>query len=82
MKTVTIRGLPDETHALLKKRAQSNRRSLNQEVIAELSRVEGLRKKDDRVARLIAGAQQVGRGVKLPLSGKEIVEAIHEGRRR
>ena len=81
MKTLTIRGLPDEVHALLKNRAHSNRRSLNREVIAELSRVQELRTKNERVARLIAGSEQVGRGVKVPLSREEIVSAIHDGRR-
>jgi plasmid stability protein len=81
MKTLTIRGLPDEVHAFLKNRAQSNRRSLNQEVIAELSRVQELKRKNERVARLIAGSEQVGRGVKVPLSREEIVSAIHDGRR-
>ena len=41
MATLTIRNLPDELHAILKERARQNRRSLNQEVIAELSAVGG-----------------------------------------
>ncbi len=36
MATLTIRNLPEELHAALKERALRNRRSLNQEVIAEL----------------------------------------------
>lgn len=37
MANLTIRNLPDELYASLKERAKRNRRSLNQEVIAELA---------------------------------------------
>jgi len=80
MKTLTIRGLPDEVHALLKSRAQKNRRSLNQEVISELSRVEEAQGKYERVTRLKAGAERVRQGVKGPLSREEISAGIREGR--
>lgn len=81
MKTLTIRGLPDEAYSLLKSRAQKNRRSLNQEVIAELTKVEEVQGKYERVARLIAGAERVRRGVKVPLSREEISAGIREGRK-
>ncbi len=37
MATLTIRNLPEELHHSLKLRAKQNHRSVNQEVIAELS---------------------------------------------
>ena len=37
MATLTIRNLPEELHDTLKIRAKRNHRSVNQEVIAELS---------------------------------------------
>ena len=36
MANLTVRGLPDEVHMRLKESAKANRRSLNQEIIAEL----------------------------------------------
>ena len=39
MTTLTLKGLPDELHAALKRRAQRNRRSLNSEAIACLEQV-------------------------------------------
>jgi plasmid stability protein len=37
MPSITIRNLPQDLHTRLKKQAQRNRRSLHQEVIAELA---------------------------------------------
>jgi antitoxin FitA len=39
MATIAIRDLPEHLHLILKQRARRNRRSLNQEVIAELAEV-------------------------------------------
>lgn len=39
MATLTIRNVPNELHDALKERARKNRRSVNQEVIAELAAV-------------------------------------------
>ncbi len=52
MKTLTIRDLPDALHAALKDRARRNRRSLNQQVIAELSRIEAVETGEERAARV------------------------------
>ena len=52
MKTLTIRDLPAPLHAALKERARRNRRSLNQQVIAELSRIESFEGDDERTARV------------------------------
>jgi plasmid stability protein len=41
MITITIKGIPKETHRELKRRAAANRRSLNNEVIFALESVLG-----------------------------------------
>ena len=46
MATITLKNLPDELHARLKKRAARNRRSLNNEVIACLEGVAGFESGD------------------------------------
>lgn len=38
MADLTIRGLPDELHALLRQRAEANHRSVNRETIALIER--------------------------------------------
>ncbi|MCF6311002.1 MAG: Arc family DNA-binding protein [Verrucomicrobiales bacterium] len=80
MKTLTIRGLPDEVHGRLKKRAKANRRSLNQEVIAELAREYEVEERKAKVERIIASADRFRAGLKRTLSAEEIREAIEEGR--
>lgn len=81
MKTLTIRGLPQNVHENLKRRATENRRSLNQEIIAELvEAVEG----DDvrgRVNSVIASNERFRGQLKNTLSEEEIREAIDDGRR-
>jgi plasmid stability protein len=88
MATLTIRNLPEDLHALLKERARKNRRSLNQEVIAELSavpesmddtaRVAASRERMRRVTAEIDGVRNRMTGF---MSGEEIDAAIEEGRR-
>jgi len=88
MATLTIRNVPDDLHARLKERARRNRRSLNQEVIAELD--EALRSpesEEERIARRRAineeASRQVARlreGVTRYMTTEEIREAIEEGR--
>jgi plasmid stability protein len=41
MITITIKGIPKETHRALKKRAAANRRSLNNEIIFTLETMLG-----------------------------------------
>ena len=83
MATLTIRNLPDELHLVLKERAKRNRRSLNQEVIAELismSSGEGVEKPGDRVAREIEEIEKLrGRATSF-LSADEIAAAKNSGR--
>ena len=52
MKTMTIRDLPEEVHARLKERARRNRRSLNQQVIADLSQIGFGESPEERAARV------------------------------
>jgi len=83
MKTITIRELPDELHAVLKERAKANRRSLNQQVIAELGGVvpmetEGERKM--RVEREIRRAGELRSRMKGFMTAAEIDAAKTEGR--
>ena len=89
MKTLTIRGLPDEVHGALKDRARLNRRSLNQEVIAELAegRIEGeavverRRLAHERMERALANVDTLRTKMPRFMSADEIDEAIKEGRR-
>ena len=88
MATLTIRDLPDELHLLLKERAKRNRRSLNQEVIAELAAVLEV---GDEKARLDAARKRMRRttaeidGIRSRMtrfmSAGEIDAAKKEGRR-
>ncbi|MEO8202556.1 MAG: Arc family DNA-binding protein [Betaproteobacteria bacterium] len=38
MPTLTLKNIPEEVHAVLKKSAEKNRRSLNSEILARLER--------------------------------------------
>lgn len=81
MKTLTIRGLPDEVHLELKERAKKNRRSLNQEVIAELSNRVAEDEAEYRVKKILNAAETFRAGLKRPLSGDEIRNAIDEDKK-
>lgn len=89
MPTLTIRNVPDELHSALKERAKRNRRSLNQEVIAELSAVEGDEELDEarldrareRARSGLAKIDEVRSRMKRFMTGEEIDAAIREGRR-
>lgn len=78
MKTLTIRGLPDDVHERLKQRARLNRRSLNQELIAEL--VEVL-KDDVGGGEVLSACEHFRSGLKNPQSAEMIRAAINEGRK-
>ena len=87
MATLTIRNLPDEVHARLKAQARRNRRSLNQEVIAELIGIEDVNLADDgarkrrRAEEMIGKVAEMRRGMKGFMAAKAIDAAIEEGRR-
>lgn len=83
MATLTIRDLPDELHLLLKERAKRNRRSLNQEVIAELSLAithETPEERNARVEREILEIDALRTRAKGFLTAEQIDEAKREGR--
>jgi len=69
MKTLTIRGLPEQVHVRLKEQAKRNRRSLNQEIIAELSDVRSER--EDFVEKMLAASDEVQKGVLRPITHEE-----------
>ena len=88
MATLTIRNLPEQLHETLKLRAKRNRRSLNQEVIAELAAVSEL---GDETTRLDAAKERMrrttaeidvvrSRMIRF-MNAEEIDTAIEEGRR-
>jgi plasmid stability protein len=82
MATLTIRNLPDDLHLKLKDRAKKNRRSLNQEVIAELASIPGV---GDEVGKRWEQANAVVDEMRSKmtrfLTADEIDAAIEEGRR-
>jgi plasmid stability protein len=87
MKTLTIRGVPDEVHEALQVRARLNRRSVNQEVIAELAgkvgplsaEAEAVRKRK-RAEEKIALAEKIRSGIAQFMTAAEIDAAVEEGR--
>ena len=83
MKTMTIRDVPDELHAVLKERAKANRRSLNQQVIAELGgelTVETAEQRRLRVEREIQRASELRSRMKGFMTATEIDTAKRAGR--
>ena len=88
MATITIRDLPEDLQLMLKQRARRNRRSLNQEVIAELAEVnasETLGVEEQQRVRLraewmVKKAAELRKPIKRVLSGRDIDSAKREGR--
>lgn len=58
MITITIKGIPKQTHLELKRRAAANRRSLNSEVIVALESLMGV------TTRQAGNVRQVQKAVK------------------
>jgi len=84
MATLTIRNLPDELHLRLKAQARRNRRSVNQEVIAEIGRAledSSEFAKKEHVRRMIALAAELRKKLKHPLNPEEIRAGIEEWRK-
>lgn len=79
---MTIRDVPEEIHAWLKKRAKRNRRSLNQQVIADWSQM-GYQEADGErpasVEREILESQQLRARARAFLTAEEIDAAKREG---
>jgi len=88
MATLTIRNLPDELHLALKARAERCRRSLNQQVIAELAAVSGdghdaarLAASRERMEKALEAVDEVRMSLTRFMSAEEIDAAKSEGRR-
>ncbi len=85
MATLTIRNLPDAVHARLKAQAERNRRSLNQEVIAEL--LDRTRAEPDEGDSRNRAEAMIERVVRLRsritrfMTAEEIDKAMEKGRR-
>jgi len=81
---MTIRGVPEEVHGAVAERARHNRRSLNQQVIAELAgevqeRFEAETKKK-RAEAIILAAGRVRERLPRLMGAEEIDAAKEEGR--
>jgi plasmid stability protein len=63
MPSLTIKGLPEELHERLKERADQNRRSMNDEVIAILERalLPSRRSAEEAIERAEALNQEIGK---------------------
>lgn len=88
MATLTIRNVPDDVHARLKEQARRNRRSLNQEVIAELSDVGSTENEEARIEKARERVRGASEKIDMMrsrmtrfLTADEIDAAIEEGRR-
>ena len=86
MATLTIRNLPDGVHAALRERARRNHRSVNQQVIAELSSgragtdEERTERARTRVRDATAEIDVIRSRMKRFLTAEEIDAAVEEGR--
>ena len=82
MATLTIRNLPEEVHERLKERAKRNRRSLNQEVIAELVEKQGseVEERARFVSQMLAESEAVYAALKKPMTTDEVRKSVESGR--
>lgn len=82
MATLTIRNFPDDVHERLKAQAKRNRRSLNQEVIAELVEKQNREgaERERFVSQMIAESEVVYAAVKKPMTTDEIRRSMEDGR--
>lgn len=79
MPTITVRDVPDHVHQQLKRRAEDNRRSLNQEVLRVLEEaVSNTTESDRRAARQACRAEQE-RTPSWPIDSSELKRAMREG---
>ncbi|MBV9774921.1 MAG: Arc family DNA-binding protein [Gemmatimonadetes bacterium] len=79
MANLTIKNVPDDLYDQLKRRADENRRSLNNEVIYSLQRVVRERRRD--VRDILAEVDALRKSVSgPPLTDEMLEQAIDEGR--
>lgn len=89
MPNVLIRNVPDALHTRLKKRAMKNNRSLNQEVIAELSAwtesmgtgEQALKRSRARTKQAGTQVEQLRKRMKYFMKASQIDQAVAEGRK-
>ncbi|MEX1160761.1 MAG: Arc family DNA-binding protein [Balneolaceae bacterium] len=75
---ITIRNIPDEVYAKIKKKADLHHRSINSEVIVYLKKlVQSNRRDPDQI---ITRAKKLKQKAKGTLSIEEIQQAIDQGR--
>lgn len=75
-KSITIRGIPDDVHAELTRRAALHGQSLQQFLVALLREVTDQADMQELLIRIRERAEREG----VRLSGEEIVQSIHAGR--
>jgi len=76
--SITIRDIPEEVYAKIKKQAELHHRSINSEVIIYLKKmVQSTRRDPDQV---ISRARKLKKKAKGTLSMDEIQQAIDQGR--
>jgi plasmid stability protein len=79
MASLTLKGMPDELLERLRRSAEANRRSLNQEAIARLEEAVGLRPRDARAA--LARLDETRSGMRLkPVTSAFLKRARKGGR--
>jgi len=80
MATITVKNIPDDVYARLKKQAKYNRRSVNSEVIVLMERATIAYRTDADVERILADAKALRDSMNFVATEEEIDRAINEGR--
>lgn len=82
MKTLTVRGVPEEVCERLKERARAHRRSLNQEIVCLLEASASAEQPSEVTAteEILAVRELRQRWLKEPISPEEAEGAAREGR--
>lgn len=78
MATMTIKNIPDELYEQLKRRAEANRRSLNNEVIVLMERAVQYQAQDPN--EVLERVRVLREKLDLYVTEDEITAAKHEGR--
>ena len=78
MTTITLKSIPPFLHAELKKRAQRNKRSLNNEILICLEAFLGFRKQTDN--QFLNNIRAFRKTIKTPISNELIDELKNDGR--
>ncbi len=78
MATMTIKNIPDELYEELKRRAEANRRSLNNEVIVLIERAVQYQAQDPN--EVLERVRVLREKLDLYVTEDEITAAKHEGR--